>query len=100
MLFFFNVPVVFITGIQQLKANDNIEFFWSLDCSQPELEVGRKYYIIGKDGYIISTPNGKKRRYSLMLPTLIVERPTRKLIRLSRVMRIYERLVLSRGCHV
>jgi hypothetical protein len=42
-----------LTGIESLHDGDVMTFFWNSTCQFPELEQGKTYIIIGKDGFKI-----------------------------------------------
>jgi hypothetical protein len=41
----------YLTGIEDLQKGDAMTFFWKSRCRFSELEEGKAYMIIGKDGH-------------------------------------------------
>ena len=44
-----------------MDEGDKMEFEWPMSCTQPELIVGKTYYIIAKDGTSFTDNKGVER---------------------------------------
>ncbi|XP_053393834.1 venom factor-like [Mercenaria mercenaria] len=92
-------------GIEQLENGDEMAFFWSLNCEQPHLEEGNKYYVIGRDGNIFKIDGHEEYRYPLMGTAVVIrsfeprerKRGTQNL-KIFQVVKKYQQLMNLRGC--
>ncbi|XP_060569312.1 venom factor-like [Ruditapes philippinarum] len=60
-------------GIESLHDGDVMSFFWNSTCQFPELEQGKTYIIIGKDGFKIRDGENEVYRSPLLGTTLVIE---------------------------
>nr|ACN37845.1 complement component C3 [Ruditapes decussatus] len=93
-------------GIEDLNEEDEIAFFWKFSCPYPELEEGKTYLIIGRDGNKFRLGEEEKYRYPLMGTALVIENITPQQARQNRkkykllhtVLTNFKRLMLGNGC--
>ncbi|KAH3754663.1 hypothetical protein DPMN_189344 [Dreissena polymorpha] len=72
-----------LQGDQLMREGDDMEFEWPLTCTQPELTVGKTYYIIAKDGTSFNEGYGMTRvRYQLTGTALVIDPEFKSLLRI------------------
>ncbi|KAH3826708.1 hypothetical protein DPMN_128618 [Dreissena polymorpha] len=82
-----------------MREGDDMEFEWPSTCTQPELTVGKTYYIIAKDGTSFTEYYGMTRvRYQLTGTALVIDPEFRPLLR-SIMNNFVKDLEKNRGCN-
>ncbi|KAH3826664.1 hypothetical protein DPMN_128573 [Dreissena polymorpha] len=72
-----------LQGSQLMREGDDMEFEWPLTCTQPELTVGKTYYIIAKKGTSFTEYYGMTRvRYQLTGTALVIDPEFKPLLRI------------------
>ncbi|KAH3752414.1 complement C3-like [Dreissena polymorpha] len=71
-----------LQGGKTMTNNDEMEFEWHTTCSQPDLLVGKSYYIMAKDGTNLTDANGNTRlKYDLTGTALVIDPDFKPILR-------------------
>ncbi|KAH3692178.1 hypothetical protein DPMN_191533 [Dreissena polymorpha] len=83
------VKNVLLQGGVNIQVDDEMDFEWQTDCAHPAFEVGKTYYVIGKDISRLIDGDVKSVRYDLMGTTLVINPMYEQLLVLYIVLNSY-----------